>query len=62
MPFFALIVMAHQCISPPNQEVFLHGLDEKIYENIDDIDIQTLFHKCRDEKMLLLKGCIVMKK
>ena len=49
----------------PNQEVFLHGLDETIYENIDDINIRTLFHKCKDEKrlqdLLPLKGCIVMK-
>ena len=49
----------------PNQEVFLHGLDEKIYEDIDDINIRTLFHKCRDKKrlqdLLPLKGCVVMK-
>ena len=49
----------------PNQEVFLHRLDEKIYKNIDDLNIRTLFHKCRDEKrlkdLLPLKGCIVMK-
>ena len=52
--------------SAPNQEVFLHGLDEKIYENTDNVNIRTLFHKCRDEKrlhnLLPLKGCIVMKK
>ena len=63
MPIFTLIVMAH---FTPNQEVFLHGLDEKIYESIDDINIRTLFHKCRNEKrlkdLLWLKGCMVVMK